>query len=205
MKTITSVIVLAVIAAAGCSSNIYDVKMEQTLFMDTEPGQTVFVSARNTSTLQDFPLAETIESVMIDKGYVVVDDPGRADVILKLNVRYSGLLEEAMKGDKALAGAATGGVVGGLAGAAGGASRGGTALGALGGMLVGAGLGAWIENDQLKNTFITIVDFQVTEQKLRRPPRQTSIYARVREEDLTMESAAERVRPDTARQIAGLF
>jgi hypothetical protein len=95
-------------------------------------------------------------------------------------------------------------VVGGLATAAGGASRSGTAAGALGGMLVGAGLGYWLESRELQNTFVTVVDFQIQETKINEI-KSASIYARVRDKGLTAESAAERVRSDIARQIAGQF
>ena len=205
MKIRAAVIVLALLCAVGCSPKIYEVKLDKSLFLDTKPGQKIYLSVKNTSTLQNFPLSDNIRSSVIEKGYKIVDDPAQADILLKVNVRYSGLIEEGLKAGKIAGGAVAGGVIGGLGSAAGGASRSGSAAVALGGMLVGAGLGTWLEHRDRKNTFITVVDFQVTEKYAGKGPRQASIYARIREPDLTMESAAERVRPDIAKQIAGVF
>ena len=205
MKIRTAVIVLALLAAVGCSPKIYDVKLDKSLFLDTRPGQKVYLSVKNTSSLQTFPLDGGIRSGIESKGYKIVDDPAQADVVLKVNVRYSGLIEDGLKAGKIAGGAVAGGVVGGLGGVATGASRSGSAATALGGMLVGAGLGAWLEHRDRKNTFITVVDFQITEKQAGKPPRQASIYARIREPDLTMQTAADRVRPDIASQIAGHF
>ena len=196
---------LALLAAVGCSPRIYEVKLDRSLFLDAQPGQTVYLSVKNTSSLQTFPLADDLRAALERKGYTIVDRAEDADVDLRANIRYSGLIEEGMKAGKIVGGAAAGGVVGGLGGAALGASRRGSAATALGGILIGAGLGAWLEHRDLKNTFITIVDFQVTERSAGKPPREATIFARIREEDLTMESAASRVRPDIAAQIAGLF
>jgi hypothetical protein len=196
--------VLVTLGAIGCAQRIYDVKLDRSLFLDTEPGQTVYLRTTNTSSLQDYPIGEDIRAALQAKGYRLTDDRSTADVVMRVNIRYTGLMEEAIRGGKIAGGAATGGVVGGLATAAGGASRSGTAAGALGGMLVGAGLGYWLESRELQNTFVTVVDFQILETKINEI-KSASIYARVRDKGLTAESAAERVRSDIARQIAGQF
>ncbi len=203
-RTLLVLAALVLLAAVGCSPTIYEVRLEKSLFLDAKPGQTVYVDVKNTSTLKTFPLRDDLRANLAIKGYKLVDDANKADVVLRANVRYSGLIEDGLKAGKIAGGAAVGGVVGGLGGAAAGASRSGSAATALGGMLLGAGLGTWMEHRDLKNTFITVVDFQVLENRAARR-EQTSVYARIREKDLTMEAAADRVRPDIATQIAGLF
>ena len=204
-RTLLVLAALVLLGALGCSPRIYEVRLDKSLFLDARPGQTVYVDVKNTSTLKTFPLGDDLRANLAVKGYKLVDDPGKADVVLRANVRYSGLIEDGLKAGKIAGGAAVGGVVGGLGGVAAGGSRSGSAGTALGGMLVGAGLGAWMEHRDRKNTFITVVDFQVIENRATGRPKQASIYARVREKDLTMESAADRVRPDIATQIANLF
>ncbi|MFO7900049.1 MAG: hypothetical protein R6V58_13440, partial [Planctomycetota bacterium] len=103
-----------------------------------------------------------------------------------------------------LAGAVIGGVVGGAGTYASSKSKSGTIAGVLGGMLLGAGLGAWLDAEDRKNTFVTIVDLRVFETGAEEPKR-ANIYGRLREKGLTMESAAERVFPDIAKQIAGVL
>ncbi len=204
MKASMTAAVLVLSSGLGCAHHIYDVKLDRSLFLDTKAGQKVWVGVTNTSSLQNFPLAESIRPALKAKGYTLVKARDRADVVLRVNVRYSGLMEEAMKADKIAGGAAAGGIVGGLTTAAAGGNRSGTAASTLGGMLLGAGLGAWLDKHERQNTFVTIVDFQITE----RHPNKTgaaSIYARIRERNLTMQTAADRVRRDIAAQIVGLF
>ena len=204
MKTYVLSVVLVVLGAVGCSPRIYDVKLDKSLFLDTEAGQSVYLKVTNTSSLQDYPIADDIRTALTAKGFKVTTDRDTADVVLRANIRYTGLIEEGIKGGKIAAGAGLGGVVGGLGGVAGGASRSGSAATALGGMLIGAGLGYWMEKSDTKNTFVTVVDIQVKETKINRI-KMASIYARIREGSLTPEAAAQRVKADIANQIAGQF
>jgi len=205
MKSFVAIMVAFLgLLLAGCSTpNIYDVKTEKTLPLETRRNDKVFVDVRNTSSLQQVDIGPQVRSALEARGYRVVGTPDEADEILRVNVRYSGLMEEAMKTENVVGGAAAGGVVGGLGGAAIG-GRHSTAGGALIGLLAGAGLGYWLEKRDIKNTFITIVDFQVT-QKQADKTYDTNVYARVREHDLTAEAAAQKAMPDIAAQIAGQF
>ncbi|MFW6158006.1 MAG: complement resistance protein TraT [Planctomycetota bacterium] len=197
-------LVLFVLCAAGCTSRLYDVKMSNSLFVKSHKGQTVHVDVRNTSSVQHIPVAEMVRERVRNKGYLLVDDPAKADVVLRANIRYTGLMEKALKADKVLAGAVIGGVVGGAGTYAASKSQSGTIAGVLGGMLLGAGLGTWLDAEDRKDTFVTIVDLRVLEAGAAEPKR-ANIYARLREKGLTMESAAERVFPDIAKQIAGVL
>jgi len=207
MKTATAaLVVLVLLAVVGCTPNIYDVKMDRTLFVESQPGQRVLIDVRNTSSLQNFPLAADVESLVRARGYQIVTNPSDADIILRANIRYSGLVEDVVDTDPILGGAAAGAVAGGLAGAASGHHSGRrAAVGALGGAAIGAGIGYWASSSDVKNTFVTIVDLQVVNKAMGRPPQEASIYARVREKDLTVFSAAQKLRADIAGQIAGLL
>jgi TraT complement resistance protein len=204
MKTCVLSVVLVVLGAVGCSPRIYDVKLDKSLFLDTQAGQSVYLKVTNTSSLQNYTVADDIRTALTAKGFKLTTDRDAADVVLRANIRYTGLIEEGIKGGKIAAGTALGGTIGGLGSAVGGASRSGSAATALGGMLVGAGLGYWMEKSDTKNTFVTVVDIQVKETKINRI-KIASIYARIREGSLTPEAAAQRVKADIANQIAGQF
>ncbi len=204
MKLSAMSFVLFALAAVGCTSTLYDVKMSDSLFLDSHRGQTVHVDIRNTSSVQHVPVAEMVRDQVRNKGYVLVDDPEEADVVLRANIRYTGLMEEALKADSVMAGAALGGAFGGLGTYAASGRRSHTIGGVLAGMLVGAGLGAWMDARDRKETFITVVDIQAYEAGARQPQR-ANIYVRMRDRNLTLESAAERAFPDIARQLAGIL
>jgi outer membrane lipoprotein SlyB len=196
--------VLVSLAAVGCTSRIYDVKTDKSLFLDARPGEKIYLKVTNTSLLKDFPLDRDIRAKLTQEGYTLVDTPEAADYVVRANVEYSGLMEPAVKGEKAGVGAAAGGVLGGLGGYAGGGSKTGAAGGAIAGILIGAGLGYWLEREDMKNTFLTTVKLKIDD-RTENKTHLVHVNARIREEDLTMESAADKVRDDIAFQIAGHF
>jgi len=204
MRKLAIPLCLVLLSAVGCSSRLYEVRTDKALFLETLPGQKVYVKVTNTSLLKDFPLEQAVRSRLTGKGYVLVSDPAAADVVLRANVSYSGLIEPAVKGDKTAAGALLGGAVGGAGVYAGSKSGSGAIGGAIAGSLIGAGLGYWMERSDMKNTFLTTVEIRV-EEKVKKKQHEAAIHARVRDKDLTLQSAGNRVLPDIADQIAGHF
>ncbi|WP_297812218.1 complement resistance protein TraT [uncultured Helicobacter sp.] len=136
MKTI-AVSLLCALALSGCVTTTLQTKatMSQSIFIDpvSKSKQTIFVALRNTSG-QEINLESKILQKLQSKGYIVVDDPDKANFILQANVLYCDVKQENNAvGAGVLGGAvgagvggynhhsATGTVVGGLAGAAAGA------------------------------------------------------------------------------------
>lgn len=136
MKAIWIPIVCA-LALSGCVTTNLQTKatMSQSIFIDpvAKSKQTIFVALRNTSG-QEINLESKILQKLQSKGYIVVDDPEKANFILQANVLYCDIKQENNAvGAGVLGGAvgagvggynhhsATGTVVGGLAGAAAGA------------------------------------------------------------------------------------
>jgi outer membrane lipoprotein SlyB len=191
--------------AVGCTSRVYNIRTDRSLFLKTMPGRhTIYLKTNNTSLLPDFPIDDEIRRQLRAKGYTLSETPEAADVILRVAVRSSTLKEAANTGRGAAGGAAAGGVAGAIGAIAAGGRRSGTALGGLAGAIAGAGLGWWLEERDKKNTLVADVDLQI-EEKHSSEIHRNHIYARIRDRNLTQQEAANRMLEDLAKQVAGQF
>jgi len=197
---------LIVVAATltGCVSDIYEVRVEKPVFLETTRQEKVLVDVRNSSGVVPFPLQESIIVGLKAKGYTILDttQAQAADVELRMLVQYVGLEKPEFKGDRAFAGGLIGAGVGAIGAAAGNSSGSGVAIGALAGAALGAGLGALQEKQASKEIFTGLVVLRIKEKGKR---HETKIYCRVREKDLTYQKAIGRVAESIAAQVVGLF
>ena len=96
MKTI-AVSLLCALALSGCVTTTLQTKatMSQSIFIDpvSKSKQTIFVALRNTSG-QEINLESKILQKLQSKGYIVVDDPDKANFILQANVLYCDVKQE---------------------------------------------------------------------------------------------------------------
>ncbi|MGC8821743.1 MAG: complement resistance protein TraT [Desulfurella sp.] len=135
-------------------------KMSNTIFLTpVGPAQkTVFVQVRNTSQVSMPDLKAMVIQKLQANGYKVIDDPQKAHYWLQANVLYMGKETQFATFDGALAG--------GFGGALAGASIGqgyGQGAAALGGAAVGSLLGAAIGSAIHVDTYLGVVDIQVSE------------------------------------------
>ena len=200
--TLLLVAVLAAAFAAGCASDINEVKLAHETFVPVNVGRNVYVDVRNPSSVQDFPIRGVLCDKMRNEGYTVVNKPSEASVLLVVLIRFCGLQKDAFKADGVVGGAVGGGVVGGIAGSMsqGGAS---TAIGALAGMAIGAGVGALAEEEARKTTFMGIVDFEIKPKG--GATMRNKVVCRVREKGLTSAKAVDMICSSIGTRIAGLF
>jgi hypothetical protein len=194
---------LVMLALAGCKSDIYDVRIDRPVFLETTRKETVLVDVRNSSSLP-FPLQEKIEAGLTAKGYklVPIDQPEKADMQLRVLVQYVGLETPDFKGDSTLGGGLIGAGAGGLGAAAGKSGGSGVALGILAGAAVGAASGAIWEKQTTKEIFTGVVVMKVV---AKGKTETANIHSRVREKGLTYEKAIDRVADSISKEIIGLF
>ncbi len=205
------VLLLGVLLAMGCqtSPNVYEIQANSSLFVGAQKGDKVYVDVKNSSTLMgaENMIANTLQQNLTGKGYAIVNSADEADVVLAVNVRYSGLRENAVKAGNILLGAGAGALVGGLGGAALHTHHhhsrnifGGALLGAV----AGGGIAYWMEEANRKNIFASVVDVQVNNKRQNKVSSVT-FQATVAEKDLTAQAAAARALPDIAQMVAGQF
>ncbi|OSS42953.1 IncF plasmid conjugative transfer surface exclusion protein TraT [Desulfurella amilsii] len=135
-------------------------KMSNTIFLNpVSPAQkTIYVQVRNTSQVPMPDLKAMVIQKLQTNGYRIVEDPQQAHYWLQANVLYMGKQTQFATFDGALAG----GFGGALAGVAIGQGYGKGAA-ALGGAAVGSLLGAAVGSAIHVDTYLGVVDVQVSE------------------------------------------
>jgi outer membrane lipoprotein SlyB len=135
-------------------------KMSNTIFLNpVSPSEkTVFVEIRNTSQVTMPDLKAMIVQKIQASGYRVVEDPKQTHYWLQANVLYMGKETKSVTFDGALAGGFGGALIGSTVGQGygqGAATLGGAAVGSI----LGAAIGSVIHVD----TYLGVVDIQVSE------------------------------------------
>lgn len=187
---------------AGCAREIKDVRMSKSIFLRTPRGAKVYVDVRNTGQAQDFPIEPKLVTLLKDKGYEVVSKAEDSDIILRANIRYSGLAKDMNTGIGAAFGAQTG-ALGGI-GVAHNTNNQNYAAGAAAGLVVGALVGYTVEEAIAKSTFVSIIDILI-EEKNNPFPHTTSYIATLREYGLEMQQAVDMMVDQITLQIANIF
>ena len=143
-------------------------KMSDTVFLDpVRPAErTVFIEVRNTSDKQDLEIAEAVRARVAERGYMITEDPSRAQFMLQANVlqagRNSETAAEAAYRDgfgSVLTGGAAGAGVGWALGKAGGHDG----LLIAGGAILGAGIATVVDAFVQDVTYSVVADLQVSE------------------------------------------
>lgn len=196
-------VVAALAASVGCASDRREVKLAHPTILRTQRTEKVFVDVRNASSAQNFPLLDTIKGKLAEKGYALVDKAAQSDVQLRVLVHFCGLEQDAVKGDKIVTSGVIGGAVGGIGAAAGRSSGAGTAIGVLIGAIIGAGSGYLWERQNLRNSFVGLVAFEIDQKG--KPTIKNQVAARIRKKDLALDQAVDMIAKDVGTQIAGIF
>ena len=143
-------------------------KMSDTVFLDpVRPAErTVFIEVRNTSDKQDLEIAEAVRARVAERGYMITEDPSRAQFMLQANVLQAGrnsetAAEAAYKDGfgSVLTGGAAGAGVGWALGKAGGHDG----LLIAGGAILGAGIATVVDAFVQDVTYSVVADLQVSE------------------------------------------
>lgn len=200
MKKISFFFLLLFIA--GCAREMNDVRMSKSIFLKTPRGAKVYVDVRNTGQAQNFPIEPKLMTLLKDKGYEIVSKADDSDIILRANIRYSGLAKDMNTGIGAAFGAQTG-ALGGI-GAAHNTNSQNYAAGAAAGVVVGALVGYAVEEAIAKSTFVSIIDILI-EEKNNPFPHTTSYVATLREYGLEIQQAVDMMVDQITMQIANIF
>lgn len=178
--------------------------------------RTVLVQIRNQSSQADFEFATRVRTAIVQRGYLLVEDPAQANYILQANLLS---LTESKKSASDTKDSLAGAVVGGAAGSAVGKGDGktvGVALGAIAGALATNAF----NNDKLDVSFAGIVDVKLQE---RNPSGQksddrldystdgnwiqhtTRVNVTATKVNLKFAEAREKISNGIAQSLAGLF
>lgn len=139
-------------------------KMSSTIFLEpaSPEERTIFVQVRNTSDNAAFNIENNVIQSLRSRGYLVTNDPKKANYMLQANVLSVGQIDKATRqqmAEQGFGGALGGGLVGGGIGAL--ASGHSDAI-ILGG-LAGAAIGTVINSSFKDVTYSVITDVQVSE------------------------------------------
>lgn len=147
-------------SASGLSSGnvALSTKMSSSIFLQpVSPSEkTIYVSVRNTSTATGLNFRNELFSELTSEGYVVTNDPKKANFMLMSNILYIGKESK----NYTMAGALAGGFGGGFIGSrynSGTSTVAGAALGALAGGLIGSLF--------QKDNYIMVVDIQLEQRQ----------------------------------------
>jgi hypothetical protein len=139
-------------------------KMSSTIFLEPSSPEerTIYVQVRNTSDNSAFNIENNIVQALRSKGYLVTNDPKKANYMLQANVLSVGQIDKATReqmSEQGFGGALGGGLVGGGIGAL--ASGHSDAI-ILGG-IAGAAIGTVLNSSFQDVTYSVITDVQVSE------------------------------------------
>jgi len=167
----SSLLVLASCAAVDANVNHGDLQinthLSETVFLDPVPVEkrSIYVSIRNTSDHPELDISGPLKVAVAQRGYLVVQDPTKAEYMLRANVLQAGEVDASSKssmllaqyGQPLLAGA----VVAGTTSALGGGTAATTGLG------LGAAAATFAANQIWKDkTYSVVVDIELSSRPL---------------------------------------
>ena len=167
----SSLLVLASCAAVDANVNHGDLQinthLSETVFLDPVPVEkrSIYVSFRNTSDHPELDISGPLKQAVAQRGYLVVQDPTKAEYMLRANVLQAGEVDANSKssmlsaqfGQPLLAGAVVAGTTAGLGG-------GGAATAGLG---LGAAAATFAANQIWKDkTYSVVVDIELSSRPL---------------------------------------
>jgi hypothetical protein len=208
MKKIVNLLAIAVLLA-GCtglytqmskSDLTIQTAMSSTIWLPpTVPEKTtVFVQARNTSDNRAFgDIARSIQRSLMDKGYIIADDPAGARFILQANVLKATMISKQANAESATSSAALAGVGTGLAVGA----RNNDATAVLAGL--GIGLASMYFDAKTKDNYYAVqTDIKITDGS---KSYTTVLTIMANQVNLTAEEATPQIKSAIAESLAGLF
>ena len=193
-------LIASLVSMGGCAATYTELrygelkvqnKMSASIFLDpvAKHQRTVFVQVRNTSD-KPFDIESDVAAAIIQKGYQVVDDPGKAHYLLQANVLSVGQLDKSALENSTAAG---------FGGALGGAAIGGLATRSWTGAAVGGLVGVaaeTISGSLVKViTYGVITDLQISE-------RAKGAVSEQFRSNLKQGTADTTIRQETARSTA---
>lgn len=205
------IVVCMVVALVGCaatervidySTMKTDVKMDKSIFLEplAKSPKTIYLEVKNTTNRPDLVASfqPLLASQLQNKGYVITDDPDRADYWIQSNIRYIGIYNDKIIKD----GIVTGAAVGALSGLA----IAGSAAGVAGGALVGGALGVGADVATRTKTQIIAIDMRISELSIPEPTfQECGVAASATKIWLSTEAAAPTLVQLAAQQVAGIF
>ena len=177
--------------------------------------RTVLVQVRNQSARLDFQFEEAVKQHIINRGYLIVEDPAQAQYILQANLLS---LNETKKTPDSMADKVAGGVVGGLLGSTVGKGK-GQKVGVAAGAALGTLATTAYNSDYLDITFTGIIDVRLQEKNPsgektddgeytadgQWKKHSTRINVTANKVNLKFDEAQGKIRENIAKAISGLF
>ena len=202
MKKILSltIVAIATMVFSGCGTvelQTFASTSNSIFFNSLKAKKTIYMVSKN-STQVDSKLGELVKSRLIHKGYVLVEDPEKAQYILKINaVNFNRSSEQ-----NTLKAAGTGAVTGAIAGVAVSRNvRGGLVGGAIAGGVAGIFALATEDGDVKMQADVLIQE--KTGEGLK--THQTRVYAEATQMHLTAKKAQPILEKIIAKKISGIF
>jgi hypothetical protein len=139
-------------------------KMSASVFLEPLPPseRTIYVQARNTTDQAGFNIEEKLIGALRAKGYLIENDPTRANYVLQVNVLSVGEANPESREEMVSSGYG-GAISGGAVGAATGALASGHSDAVVGGALAGAAAGVLINSAIKDVTYSVVTDVQISE------------------------------------------
>ncbi len=214
MKLLKFLVIPSMFFIIGCASTIKAIdytepkisaKMYQSVWLDPQnlsKNRNIYVRVMNTSGYQGIDFMDLLKRKISEKGFNVIDDPGKADYIVQVNVLYLDEEKESLTADSML----VGGVGGAIAGSyIGGGTRENIA-GALGGAVIGSLIGGLVGKTIAVNSFTGVAEVRIQE-NLNNTTKEHDTRIAVKAEQTNMDKAqvlkilADRL----ATQISNIF
>lgn len=139
-------------------------KMSASVFLDPLPpsDRTIYVQARNTTDQSGFNIEDKLIGALRAKGYLIENDPTKANYVLQVNVLSVGEADKQTREEMVASG--YGGAISGAAlGAGVGALASGHSSAVVGGALAGAAAGMLVDASIKDVTYSVITDVQISE------------------------------------------
>lgn len=171
MKFIIS-FVLSICVLTGCATATaiqktkldVDTKMSSSIFLEPAAPEekTIYVQVRNTSDNPSFNIENNVIQALRARGYLVTNDPKKANYMLQANVLSAGQIDKRTR-DQLMSEGFGSAAIGGAVGAGIGALASGHSDALIGGALAGAAIGTILNASFKEVTYSVITDVQVSQ------------------------------------------
>ncbi len=150
-------------------------KMSASVFLDPLPPseRTIYIQARNTTDQSGFNIEDKLIGALRAKGYLIENDPTRANYVLQVNVLSVGEAN-AQTRDEMVSSGFGGALTGAAVGAGTGALTSGHSDAIIGGALAGAAVGMLVDASIKDVTYSVITDVQISERSSAKVSQTTS-------------------------------
>lgn len=166
LALLSSLVLASCATSAAVQRTNLDVetKMSSSIFLEpAEPeAKTIYVQVRNTSDKPAFNIENNVVQALRSRGYLVTNDPNKANYMLQANVLSAGEIDKRTR-DQLMTEGFGSAAIGGAVGLGIGALASGHSDALIGGALAGAALGSILNASFKDTTYSVVTDVQVSQ------------------------------------------